>query len=253
MAYQTATHHTLQKQESNGISAYTDKRQVSDGISDSYPPHTTKRVNKSDSYLTQIKRQDSDGISGQLPTTHYKTRDYPPHTTKQESNGISDSYLTQTSKDKSVMAYQTATHHTLQNKESNGKSDSYLTQIKRQDIDGDIRQLPTTHYKTRDYPPHTTKKESNGKSYSYLTQIKRQVSDGISDSYPPHTTKQESNSYLTQIKRQVSHGISDSYTTHYKQEMATNTDQRQVSDGISDSYPPTHYNSKSYLTHIKRQ
>ncbi|CAG2213273.1 unnamed protein product [Mytilus edulis] len=195
---QTVTHHTLQN-KSNGISdSYLTqiKRQVSDGISDSYPPHTTKQRLPN----TDQKRQVSDGISDS----------YPPHTTKQPSNGISDSYLTQIKRQVSD-GIQTATHHILK-QESNGKSD---TQHRSK------RQPPTTHYK----------QESNGKSDSYLTQIKRQVSDGISDSYPPHTTKQESNgisdSYLTQIKRQDSDGISHSYPPHTT---------KQESNGISDSY-----------------
>ncbi|CAG2213267.1 unnamed protein product [Mytilus edulis] len=165
MAYQTATHHTLQNKR-NGII-----RQL----------------------LTQIKRQVSDGISDS----------YPPHTTKQEMWHIRPLPKT---RDKSVMAYQTATHHTLQNK-SNGKSD--CTDQKTSPSDGI----------SDSYPPHTTKQESNGKSDSYLTQIKRQISDGIIKQLPTtHYKKQESNgisdSYLTQIKRQVSHSISHSYPHH---------------------------------------
>ncbi|CAG2213279.1 unnamed protein product [Mytilus edulis] len=277
MAYQTATHHTLQNKRVNGIS-------------DSYPPYKTRENGKSDiDDKSVMAYQDN----------------YPPHTKNKRVNGKSDSYLTHIKKDKSVMAYQTATHHTLQTREqppphttkqeSNGKSDSYLTQIKRQVSDGisesypphttkqeKIRQLPNTDQKTtsssrerigvsgwlpehrledksvmayRQLPTtHTTKQESNGKSDSYLTQIKRQVSDGISDSYPPHTKQNKRVMDIRQLPN------TDQKTNQKTSQTADGIylDQRQVSDGISSH---THYKNKrvmayqtaSYLTQIKRQ
>ncbi|CAG2213274.1 unnamed protein product [Mytilus edulis] len=179
--------------------------------SDSYPPHTTKQGSNgiSDSYLTQIKRQVSDGIS---TPPHYK-------------------HIRQ---DKTLWHIRQQTHYKT-------KANHLLTQIKRQVSDGISRQLPTTHYKTREQD-----KTKKCKSDSYLTQIKRQVSDGISD-LPTHYKKQESNgisdSYLTQIKRQVV--MAYQTATHHTQNKS-NGKTRQDIDGISDSYGIG--KSDSYLT-----
>ncbi|CAG2213284.1 unnamed protein product [Mytilus edulis] len=180
MAYQTATHPHTTKQKSNGKSRRlpnTDpKRQVSDGISDSYPPHTTKQESngKSDSYLTQIKDK---SVMAYQTATH--------HTTKQESNGngiSKDKHYKHTRQD--IDGISDSYHHTLQNKESIGKSgqvsdgisDSYLTQIKK---DKSVMAYQTA--------THHTLQNKRVMAYQTAQHRSKDKSHGISDSYPPHT------------------------------------------------------------------
>ncbi|CAG2213269.1 unnamed protein product [Mytilus edulis] len=243
MAYQTATHISKDK----SVMAYQTAKQESNG--------------KSDSYLTQIKRQDIGDISDSYPTTHYKTK-RAETTTKSDrtqikdksSDGISDSY-----------------HHTLQNKRVMAKSD------KLPNTDQRTSRNSAPHYKTRSY---TRKVMAN--QTATLTQIKRQVSDGITATnhttkqrngkirqlpnkiqeqvsghirrLPPHTTKQESNGISDQKTK-----TSQQLPPHYKTRKCAIRQLPKRSKDKSNirQLPTTHYKTKiisdSYLTHIKRQ